>query len=185
MIKIVTDSGSGITPEVARQFGVTVVPLYVHFGTETFREGVDLELDEFLSRLKVSAAIADHVTAFGGRFLGGLQVVDRRRKRGHLDSPVEQVERHGGFGQHRVRNAARALAFTWWTASSFPRAQLTMVLEAARMATCRSERPGHPGPPQADYCRVAHLLCGRHARISPKGRAHRQGGRRCWARRCR
>ena len=52
MIKIITDSGSGITPEVAAQYGVTVVPLYVHFGTETFREGIDLQLDEFLERLK-------------------------------------------------------------------------------------------------------------------------------------
>lgn len=52
MIKIVTDSGSGITPEVATQYGLIVVPLYVHFGTETFREGIDLQLDEFLSRLR-------------------------------------------------------------------------------------------------------------------------------------
>src|SRR5512136_2616644 len=69
VIKIVTDSGSGITPEVARQFGVTVIPLYVHFGTQTFREGIDLELDEFLSRLKSSPQLPTTSQPSAGDFL--------------------------------------------------------------------------------------------------------------------
>lgn len=69
MIKIVTDSGSGITPEIAQQYGITVVPLYVHFGTETFREGVDIDLPEFLSRLKSSPQLPTTSQPSAGDFL--------------------------------------------------------------------------------------------------------------------
>ena len=57
MIKIVTDSASGIAPELARQYGISVIPLYVHFGNETFRENVDIQLPEFLARLKTAPRI--------------------------------------------------------------------------------------------------------------------------------
>jgi DegV family protein with EDD domain len=52
MVKVVTDSVSGITPELATKWGVTVVPLHVHFGTESFSDGVDLKTEEFYHRLE-------------------------------------------------------------------------------------------------------------------------------------
>lgn len=54
MIKVVTDSTADLPPEVARSLGITVVPLYVHFGDEVFRDGVDLSADEFYHRLQAS-----------------------------------------------------------------------------------------------------------------------------------
>ncbi len=32
MIKVVTDSAADLPPGVAQELGITVVPLYVHFG---------------------------------------------------------------------------------------------------------------------------------------------------------
>ena len=52
--KIVTDSTSDITPEVARDLGIAVVPLYVHFGSEAYRDGVDLTTQDFYRRLETS-----------------------------------------------------------------------------------------------------------------------------------
>ncbi len=69
MIKIVTDSGSGISPEVAQKYGITVVPLYVHFGNETFREGIDLQLPEFLSRLKSAPKLPTTSQPAAGDFM--------------------------------------------------------------------------------------------------------------------
>ena len=50
-VKIVTDSTSDLTPEIAGELGITVVPLNVHFtteiGTETYRDGVDLKAEDF------------------------------------------------------------------------------------------------------------------------------------------
>ncbi len=46
-IKIVTDSGSDITQKQAEQLGITVVPVYLRFGDEVYRDGVDIDSDEF------------------------------------------------------------------------------------------------------------------------------------------
>jgi DegV family protein with EDD domain len=55
-VKIVTDSTSDLTLEIASELGITVVPLNVHFGTEigteTYRDGVDLTAEDFYRRLE-------------------------------------------------------------------------------------------------------------------------------------
>jgi len=43
-VKIVTDSTSDLKPEIASDLGITVVPLYINFGTKSYRDGVDLTL---------------------------------------------------------------------------------------------------------------------------------------------
>ena len=50
-IKVVTDSTSDVPRDLAESLGITVVPLNVHFGTETFKDGVDLNADDFYERL--------------------------------------------------------------------------------------------------------------------------------------
>ncbi len=57
MVKIVTDSCSDITPKLAQQFGISVVPLCVHFGSEVYRDNVDLSTEEFYQKLEESEAI--------------------------------------------------------------------------------------------------------------------------------
>jgi DegV family protein with EDD domain len=50
-VKVVTDSTSDIPPEVAQELGITVVPLFIHFGNEVYQDGIDLSADEFYRRL--------------------------------------------------------------------------------------------------------------------------------------
>ena len=57
MVKIVTDSCSDITPQLAREFGISVVPLYVQFGDETYRDNVDLSTEEFYHKLETSKTL--------------------------------------------------------------------------------------------------------------------------------
>lgn len=52
MVKIITDSSSNITPEEAKSLGVTVMPLTISFGTEEFRDGLDIGCDEFYTKLR-------------------------------------------------------------------------------------------------------------------------------------
>jgi DegV family protein with EDD domain len=54
MVKVVTDSCSDITPQLARELGITVVPLYVQFGNETYRDNIDLSTEEFYHKLKTT-----------------------------------------------------------------------------------------------------------------------------------
>jgi len=50
-VKIVTDSSADLPAELAEELGITVVPLYVRFGEEVYRERVDISEDEFYHRL--------------------------------------------------------------------------------------------------------------------------------------
>jgi DegV family protein with EDD domain len=50
-IKIITDSTSDITADLARKLGITVVPLTVLFGHQSFLDRVDITTDEFYRRL--------------------------------------------------------------------------------------------------------------------------------------
>ena len=51
LVKVVTDSTSDLPGELAKSIDITVVPLNIHFGTEVFKDGVDLDTDEFYRRL--------------------------------------------------------------------------------------------------------------------------------------
>ncbi len=50
-LKIVTDSTCDIPSELVERYGITVVPVTVRFGTDTYRDGVDLTTDELYRRL--------------------------------------------------------------------------------------------------------------------------------------
>lgn len=50
-VKIVTDSTSDLPQNVAEELGITVVPLNVHFGLDTYRDGVDMKADDYYKRL--------------------------------------------------------------------------------------------------------------------------------------
>ncbi len=50
-VKIITDSTSDMPTEVAKELGITVIPLYVHFGSDAYRDGIDLTTDQFYSKL--------------------------------------------------------------------------------------------------------------------------------------
>ncbi len=51
LVRIVTDSTADLPAELATELGIVVVPLQVIFGSETFRDGVDLTAEEFFRRL--------------------------------------------------------------------------------------------------------------------------------------
>ncbi|MFC1992505.1 DegV family protein [Chloroflexota bacterium] len=50
-VKIVTDSTSDISPEVAKALNIAVVPAYIRFGSEVYRDGVDISTEEFYYKL--------------------------------------------------------------------------------------------------------------------------------------
>ena len=55
-VKIVTDSVADLPPEVVEELGITVIPLVLRFGAETYRDGVDITPDQFYQKLKTSRA---------------------------------------------------------------------------------------------------------------------------------
>ncbi len=57
MIRIVTDSTCEAPPELLSHPAVTVVPLYVIFGQESLRDGIDISREQFWERLPKSSSI--------------------------------------------------------------------------------------------------------------------------------
>jgi len=56
-VKIITDSVADLPSKVARELGITVIPLNVRFGTEVYRDGVDLTAEQFYDKLKHSEVL--------------------------------------------------------------------------------------------------------------------------------
>jgi DegV family protein with EDD domain len=51
LVKVVTDSTSDLPPEIAQELGITVVPAYVHFGSQSYRDGVDITPEQLYERM--------------------------------------------------------------------------------------------------------------------------------------
>ena len=49
--KIITDSTSDLPQSIADKLGITIIPLYVLFGKETYRDRIDISEDGFYKRL--------------------------------------------------------------------------------------------------------------------------------------
>ncbi len=68
-VKIVTDSTADIPAKLAQEMGITVVPLYIHFGHETYQDGVDISADEFYHKLVTEPEIPKTSAPSSGAFI--------------------------------------------------------------------------------------------------------------------
>jgi len=51
-VKIVTDSVADLPSQVAKELGITVIPMLVRWGEEIYRDGIDLTAEQFYEKLK-------------------------------------------------------------------------------------------------------------------------------------
>ena len=68
-IKIVIDSTADMPSALVQEYGITVVPLNVHFGTEVFRDSIEISPDEFYKRLASSPKLPTTSQPTVGDFL--------------------------------------------------------------------------------------------------------------------
>jgi DegV family protein with EDD domain len=50
-VKVITDSTADLSPEIVQELDIGVVPIYVRFGNEVYRDGIDMDSDEFFRKL--------------------------------------------------------------------------------------------------------------------------------------
>lgn len=50
-VRIVTDSVADIPPDIVKKLDISIIPVLVRFGEETFRDGIDITNDQFYERL--------------------------------------------------------------------------------------------------------------------------------------
>ncbi|MGB9723219.1 MAG: DegV family protein [Chloroflexia bacterium] len=68
-VALVTDSTAYLPPELIERYHITVVPLYVRFGEEVFRDGVDITPEAFYARLRTSPVMSATSQPSAGDFL--------------------------------------------------------------------------------------------------------------------
>lgn len=68
-VAIVTDSTSDLPEKLADEHGISIVPLYVHFGEDAFRDGLDIKAEEFYARLQSGGAFPTTSAPSPGTFV--------------------------------------------------------------------------------------------------------------------
>ncbi|PKO22461.1 MAG: hypothetical protein CVU38_09190, partial [Chloroflexi bacterium HGW-Chloroflexi-1] len=56
-VAVVTDSTASLTQAMGQEYGLHVVPVYVTFGTQTYRDGIDLDAAAFYHLLRDSTRL--------------------------------------------------------------------------------------------------------------------------------
>ncbi len=79
-VAVVTDSTATIPEHLVQQYNITVVPLQVIWGTETFLDGIDITPEEFYRRLRTSKEIPTTSQPSAGAFA---EVYRRLHEQGH------------------------------------------------------------------------------------------------------
>jgi DegV family protein with EDD domain len=67
-IAFVTDSTAYMPPDLLAQYGIYVVPNVVNWGTQTYRDGVDIQSKEFFERLRTDPVLPTTAVASIGEF---------------------------------------------------------------------------------------------------------------------
>lgn len=76
-IALITDSTSDLSPDFLRQYGIYVAPQMIMWGTEEFRDRVDMQSDEFYRRLASDPRRPTTSQATVAAFLDQLQAAER------------------------------------------------------------------------------------------------------------
>lgn len=67
-VRVVTDSTADLPDDVVAGLGITAVPLHIHFGEETFEDGVTITNDEFYRRLTTGPVLPKTSAPAAGAF---------------------------------------------------------------------------------------------------------------------
>jgi DegV family protein with EDD domain len=68
-VAVVTDSTANLPALVVEKYGITVVPINLHWGNETYKDGVDISVEEVYRRLRRNKQIPKTAAPSVGDFL--------------------------------------------------------------------------------------------------------------------
>jgi DegV family protein with EDD domain len=100
-VAIVTDSASDMDPARAAERGITIVPLEVTFGSESFKAGVDLSTDAFWQRMTApdapfpktaASSPGDFKAVYDAAFAAGADAIVSIHVAGTLSGTIKSAE---------------------------------------------------------------------------------------------
>ena len=133
MVKIIGITSSGLEPDDAQRYGITIVPLRVNFGDETLRDGVDISKDGFLKRLAASKIFPTTSQPPAGEFL---ELYQQYRAEGHDVLCVVLSNKLSGtwLSAHTARQQLGDEHVAVFDTLNIAAGEATQLIEAARMA---------------------------------------------------
>ena len=149
-VRVVTDSTVDLPPELAHEWEVTVVPLQVTFGEESFRDGVDLTSEEFFRRLPEAEEMPQSSQPSVGEFQGVYEELAATTD--HILS-IHLSSRFSGTVE-AARQGARALADRCQI-EVIDSSTVSMAMGLAVLAAARTAREGGDLAACADAARSA------------------------------
>jgi len=102
-IRIVTDSTCDLPARTAEQYGIAVVPCFINFGDESYRDGIDISRSQFYQRLGEEALLPKTSAPGAGAFQKAYEQQARGGARHILSMHI-----HSGLSN--LSNAARLAA---------------------------------------------------------------------------
>ncbi len=138
MIKIVTDSTCDLPPEFYKELDVTVVPINIQFGTETYLDGVEIDRETFYRKIEETGIIPATSQPSVGQFL---EVYEKLAKKAtdiisiHVTGKLSGTCRSAEMAAREVADKVRVHVFDSLSGSA---GLGYMVLEAARAARAGS-----------------------------------------------
>ncbi len=157
-VQVITDSTADLPPDLATSCHVIVVPLTVRFGTDEFRDNVDIDPERFLQRLETSAELPNTTQPSPSDFQRVYQPI--------LDRSLDIVSIHLSEKLSGTINSARlarrelgdppgiAIIDSQWTSMAMG----IIVLAAARAAEGRGDREAVVAAAQSAMRRTRLLL---------------------------
>ena len=136
-VRVVTDSTVDLSQEFAREWEITVVPLHVTFGEESFRDGIDLESEEFFRRLPEAKEMPRSSQPSVGEFQS---VYEELAETTDQILSIHLSSRFSGT-MESARQAARALAGRC-TVEVIDSTTVSMAMGLAVLAAARAAREG-------------------------------------------
>ncbi len=101
-VRIVTDSTAHFTdPDFPRRHNITLVPVTIHFGKESFRDGVDINSEQFFAKLKGNGALPTAASPTPEQFTAVYEEVTKTTNAVvslHLSSKLGRVWRNAKAG---------------------------------------------------------------------------------------
>lgn len=101
--KIVTDSTSDLPEDLTEMYGITVVPLSVCFGDETYLDGVDITSKEFYAKLKNTPKIPVTSQPSPEQFIKTYQNIDRDIISLHISSKISGTFNSALMGKKNLK----------------------------------------------------------------------------------
>lgn len=119
-VRVVTDSTSDIPPEIAEELGIVVVPLHIHFGEETYEDGVTISKDEFYRRLTTEETLPKTSAPASGEFTDAYEALAGETGEIvsiHISNKLSATYQSALLGRDDVKADCRIEVIDTWQAS--------------------------------------------------------------------